>query len=156
MNKREQAQRARQMLDRRLEQLRPVSEFTPPASGWIRAIRDALGMTVADLGRRMGVSGSTVSEIEANERDGGVRLSTLRRTADAMDCVLVYALVPKESLEHIVTQRAERVLRGVHRQAEQTMRLEDQESVPSQLSRKRQLEEIILSRHLWSDERTEG
>jgi len=156
VNKREQAQRARQMLDSRLGRLPAVSEFTPPASGWIRAIRDALGMTVADLGRRMGVSGSTVSEIEANERDGGVRLSTLRRAADAMDCVLVYTLVPRESLEHIVTQRAELVLSGVYRQAEQTMRLEDQDSVPSQLSRKRQLEGIMLSRHLWSDERAEG
>ncbi len=143
------------MLDRRLEQLPAVSEFTPPTSGWVRTIRDALGMSAADLGRRMGVSGSSVSEIEANERDGGVRLSTLKRAATAMDCVLVYALVPRESLEHTVTRRAEQVLREVQRHAEHTMRLEDQESGYSQLARQRQLDEIILSRNLWSGDWTD-
>jgi predicted DNA-binding mobile mystery protein A len=156
VNKREQAQRARQILDRRLGQLPPVSEFEPPASGWVRAIRDALGMSVTELGQRMGVRGATVSEIEANERTGGVRLSTLRRAADAMDCTLVYALVPRASLERTVAERAELVLSAVQQHAEHTMRLEDQESATSQQTRDRQLEGIIMSRHLWSDEWVDG
>jgi predicted DNA-binding mobile mystery protein A len=155
VNKREQSKRARQMLDGRLGQLPPASDFGPPPSGWIRAIRDALGMSVVELGRRMGVRGSTVSEIEANERDGGIRLSTLRRAAAAMDCEVVYALVPRVSLEQTVADRAERVLHEVWQQTEHTMRLEDQESVPSQASRQRQLDEIIMSRRLWSDDWTE-
>jgi len=150
VNKTDQARRARQVLDQRLNQLPPVSAFAPPHAGWIRAIRDALGMSVAELGHRMGVAGATVSEIEANEREGGIRLSTLRRAAEAMDCTLVYALVPKVSLDRTVSARAEQILNELQRHAEQTMRLEAQESEPSELSRQRQLDEILRSRNLWA------
>jgi predicted DNA-binding mobile mystery protein A len=150
VNKREQASRARHMLDTRLRELPSVEQFAPPRAGWIRAIRDALGMSAADLGRRMGVTGATVGEIEANERDGGIRLSTLRRAAEAMDCTVVYALVPRESLESTVRQRAEQILDEQHRHVDQTMRLEAQESKPSRMSRQRQLDEVLRSRNLWS------
>jgi len=150
VNKREQARRARQMLDQRLLQLPPVSEFAPPHAGWIRAIRDALGMSVAELGARMGVTGASVSQIEENEREGGIRLSTLRRYAEALDCTLVYALVPRESLDRIVSTRAEQILKDLQRNAGQTMRLEAQEAESSALARQRQLDEIIRSRNLWA------
>lgn len=150
MNRSDQASRARQMLDKRLKELPPPSAFAPPRAGWIRAIRDALGLSAAQLGRRMGVSGATASEIEANEREGGVRLSTLRRAAEAMDCTLVYALVPRDTLERTVAGRAEHILAYLQRHTDQTMRLEDQESGWSESSRQRQLDEIVRSRNLWS------
>jgi predicted DNA-binding mobile mystery protein A len=96
------------------------------------------------------VSGATVGEIESNEREGGIRLSTLRRAAEALDCTLVYALVPRESLQHTVQHRAEQILDEHQRHAAQTMRLEAQESELSEQSRKRQLDEIVRSRHLWA------
>jgi predicted DNA-binding mobile mystery protein A len=98
----------------------------------------------------MGVSGATVGQMEANERDGGVRLSTLRRAAEAMDCTLVYAFVPKGSLEGIVRHRAEEILSELQQHADQTMRLEEQQAEWSESARQRQLEEIIRSRNLWS------
>lgn len=150
MDKYEQAVRARRMLDRRLGELPPASAFTPPRAGWIRAIRDALGLSARELGRRMGVSGATVGEMERNERDGGVRLSTLRRAAEAMDCTLVYAFVPRASLEGIVRRRAEEILNELQQHVDQTMRLEEQEAEWSESARQRQLEEIIRSRNLWS------
>lgn len=151
MNKSDRADRARQMLDKRFKELPPPSAFTPPRAGWIRAIRDALGLSVAQLGRRMGVSGATVSELEANEREGGIRLSTLRRAAAAMDCTLVYALVPRDTLEQTVSRRAEYIWANLQRHTDQTMRLEAQESEWSERSRQRQIDEIIRSRNLWSD-----
>ncbi|MBS3974944.1 MAG: mobile mystery protein A [Actinobacteria bacterium] len=150
MKRTEQARRARRMLDARLRRLPAASEFASPRAGWIRALRDALGMSAAELGRRMGVSGATVSEIEANEREGGVRLATLRRAAEAMDCTLVYALVPRESLEQTVRSRAEQILLEQEWYVHQTMRLEDQEPDESSTSRERHLEEIANSRHLWT------
>lgn len=150
MNRSSQASRARQMLDKRLNELPPPSTFAPPRAGWIRAVRDALGMSAAQLGRRMGVSGATVSQIEANEREGGVRMSTLRRAAEAMDCTLVYALVPRDSLERTVERRAEQIWMELQRHTDQTMRLEEQESGWSEAARDRQLEEIVRSRGLWS------
>lgn len=150
MKRSEQASRAREVLDRRLGQLPAVTQFAPPRAGWIRAIRDALGMSAAELGRRMGISGATVGELEANEREGGIRLSTLGRAAEAMDCTLVYAFVPRDSLQQTVLRRAEEILSEHERHAEQTMRLEAQESQSSWASRQRQLDEIIQSRNLWA------
>jgi predicted DNA-binding mobile mystery protein A len=155
VNKYDQASRARQMLDSRLGQLPAAAQFAPPRAGWIRAIRDALGMTAAELGRRMGVSGATVGDIESNEREGGIRLATLRRAAEALDCTLVYALVPREGLELTVQHRAEQILVEHTRHAAQTMRLEAQESEMSDQARKRQLDEIARSRHLWAHESDE-
>jgi predicted DNA-binding mobile mystery protein A len=99
----------------------------------------------------MGVSGATVSEIEANERGGGIRLSTLRRAAEAMDCTLVYALVPRDTLERTVTRRAEEIWTELQRRTDQTMRLEEQQAGWSDSSRQRQLDEIVRSRNLWSE-----
>lgn len=138
------------MLDNRLNELPPPSTFAPPRAGWIRAVRDALGMSAAELGRRMGVSGATVSEIEAREREGGIRLSTLRRAAAAMDCTVVYALVPRDTLERTVQRRAEQIWAGLQHHTDQTMRLEEQESGWSESARERQLDEIIRSRNFWS------
>lgn len=152
MNRKENAIQAREVLDRRLSQMPSTTQFTPPHAGWIRAIRDALGMSAAELGKRMGVSGATVSQLEANEREGGIRLETLRRAANAMNCDLVYAFVPRQSLEQTVRLRAEEVLREHERHADQTMRLEEQESAPSDRARQRQLEDIIRSRNLWAHE----
>jgi predicted DNA-binding mobile mystery protein A len=98
----------------------------------------------------MGVRGSTVSEMEAKEREGGIRLSTLRRAAAAMDCTVVYALVPRDTLERTVECRAEQIWAGLQHHTDQTMRLEEQESGWSESARERQLDEIIRSRNLWS------
>ena len=150
MNKSDRASQARHMLDKRFKELPPPSALAPPRAGWIRAIRDALGLSAAQLGRRMGVTGATVSELEANEREGGIRLSTLRRAAEAMDCTLVYALVPRDTLEQTVARRAQYIWAELQRQTNQTMRLEEQESEWSEASRQRHLDEIVRSRNLWS------
>ena len=77
-----------------------------------RLYRDALGMTAADLAARMGISGASVRAMEETEVSGGtLRLSTLRRAAEAMNCTLVYAFVPNERLEQTVVQQARWVLR---------------------------------------------
>ena len=121
-----------------------------PRLGWIRAIRDALGMTAAELAARMGISGSSVRAMEETEVTGGVRLSTLRRAAEAMDCTLVYAFIPNESLEHTVQQQA-RVVLGEHmRRSRQTMALEDQATEMTSSAVEAQLQVILDSGRLWS------
>ncbi len=64
--------------------------------GWMRAVRQAIGVPVVELGRRMGVAKGQVLRLEESEQRGHVRISTLRRAAEAMGCELVYALVPSE------------------------------------------------------------
>jgi predicted DNA-binding mobile mystery protein A len=119
--------RARSALDRRLAAWRPVAVAgARPHGGWIRAIRDALGMPAADLAERLGVAQSTVARLEASERAETIQLSTLRRAAAALECDLVYALVPRRPLEQSVSQRARALAVQQLGRIEHTMALEDQ------------------------------
>src|SRR6187402_1584857 len=97
---------ARKHLDRRLSGLKPVSDWARPPRGWIRAIRDAVGMTAEQLATRIGVSQPRVMAIEKAEARGSLTLQSLTRAAEALDCTLVYALVPNESLDVMVRKRA--------------------------------------------------
>jgi predicted DNA-binding mobile mystery protein A len=147
--------RAREVLDGRLTALGPATRYATPRLGWVRAIRDALGMTAAQLAARMGVTAPAVRSLEKNEIEGGARLSSLRRAAEAMDCTLVYAFIPNTSLQETVERQAAAVLGEQLSRVHQTMALEAQggERVPSSV--RAQLEALITSGRLWSADRGE-
>jgi predicted DNA-binding mobile mystery protein A len=119
---------ARRQLDRRLARIRELPDETlaRPAAGWVRALRDALGMTSQDLAARMGVSRVAVNKLESSERALTVQLDTLTRAADALGCDVVYALVPRTSLEEQVQRQAEAVARAELGPVATTMALEAQ------------------------------
>lgn len=97
---------ARHQLDKRLSSLPSADSFARPPRGWIRAIREALGMTTAQLGQRQGVSQPRAVAIEKAECTGSITLNSLERAAQALDCRLVYTLVPRKPLDELVTERA--------------------------------------------------
>lgn len=105
MRSRERAM-ARKQLDKRLQALRSLEGFARPPRGWVKAIREALGMTSAQLGKRLGVSQPRALAIEKAEVSGAITLDSLEQAAHALDCKLVYALVPRRSLEATIEQRA--------------------------------------------------
>ena len=117
---------ARRHLDPRLQRLRPLLAEPRPHRGWIRALRDSLGMSTAELATRMGIGQSAASDLERSELRETIKLETLRRAADALDCDVVYFLVPRTSLDEAVRtqarRKATRHLTGVAHH----MRLEDQ------------------------------
>ena len=117
---------ALEQLDATLAQFASLRNLQPPKKGWIRAIRDALGMSGRQLGQRMSVSKMWVGDMERLEVNGATSLKTLRRAAEAMDCVLVYALVPKSSLKETLLKQAKRKVRQDMARASHTMALEDQ------------------------------
>lgn len=117
---------ARKNLDRRLDVFRPADRLMPPGKGWIRAIRDAIGMTGMQLALRLGVKPQSVADMERSEATGTIRIDSLRRAAEALDCTLVYALVPNRSLESMVEQRARAIAREALSRVGHTMSLEDQ------------------------------
>ena len=142
-------------LDKRFTAFRPLARNSRPPKGWVRAVRDALGMTTAQLARRLGVSQPRIVELEQSEMSGSVTLHTLQRAAEALGCRLVYALVPERPLAEIVRERAEIVAERQAGAVEHTMRLENQ-AVQSKRARKelhRQLIENLLRRpaRLWDD-----
>lgn len=97
-----------------------------PRDGWVAAIRDALGVSTTELGRRMGINNSNVLRLERSERDGVIGLDTLRRAADALECDLVYALVPRRPLAEMVDEQARRRASALLQPVTHSMRLEDQ------------------------------
>ena len=118
---------ATEQLDRRLADLtRYATAAARPSRGWVRAIRDGLGMTATQLARRMGVSQPRISELERGEASGNITLQSLERAAEAMGCRVVYALVPVTPLTNQLTERASALAAARLASVEQTMRLEDQ------------------------------
>jgi predicted DNA-binding mobile mystery protein A len=113
-------------LDSRFAALRPLLKTQRPPKGWLRAVRDALGMTTKQLARRLGVSQPRIVELEQSEASGSVTLNTLQRAAEALGCRLVYGLVPEKPLADTVRERAELLARQRQAAVEHTMRLEDQ------------------------------
>jgi predicted DNA-binding mobile mystery protein A len=102
-----QSVRARRALDRRTHELQNLRNAAArPAGGWLRATREALSMSIADLAQRLGVSPSTVLRFEQSERAGRIQLDTLTRVAEQLGCDVVYALVPRRPLEAVVDDRA--------------------------------------------------
>ncbi len=123
-----------------------------PHRGWIRAVRDALGMSAAELGRRMNVGQSAVAEMERSEASDSIRLNTLRRAAVALECDLVYVLVPKTSLEGSVRAQARRRASAHIRNIAQHSQLENQAVAPEESDA--QIEDLVRAfvdhRGLWS------
>ncbi len=126
MNKAKLAAHSRSQLDRRFKQIGPLSRFSVPVRGWIKAIRAGLGMSSQQLAKRLGIKQPSVVALEQSEAKGTIELATLRRVAEALDCTLVYALVPNQPLETIVRDRARILLRRRRAPVEHSMMLEDQ------------------------------
>ncbi|HBE92001.1 MAG TPA: mobile mystery protein A [Gammaproteobacteria bacterium] len=117
---------ARRQLDKRLSALRDFNALSRPQKGWIKAVREALGMTTGQLGKRMGVSQPRVVAVEKAEMNDSITLDTLERAAQALDCRLMYALVPRKSLDEIVKDRATLLAKGRLASVSHTMGLEAQ------------------------------
>ncbi len=118
--------RARARLDGRLAKLSSLRTEPRPHRGWIRAIRDALGMSARELAARMGVSQQTIPDIEHSELRDTIKLDTLRRAADALDCDLVYFLIPRSSLDETIRAQARRKASDHLERVAHHSRLEDQ------------------------------
>lgn len=144
-------QRARRSLDEKLTIFQPVEQHQPPAKGWIRALRDSLGLSSAQLGKRLGVRSQSIDDLEKSEAGGGISLDSLRRVGQAMDCTLVYALVPNTSLEAMVQRRAETLANAAVLGVSHTMALEDQQvSAPLRQQMDDYIGDHISERDLWS------
>lgn len=77
-----------------------------PPIGWLAALRNALGMSGADVANRMGLSRSAVYQAERNEVEGAITLNQLQKLAEAMGGRLVYAIVPEGSVDDLIRAQA--------------------------------------------------
>jgi predicted DNA-binding mobile mystery protein A len=135
------AKQARTAFDARFSLLRKDSiTLSRPQGGWIQGIRSALGMSAKDLALRMQIDASTLSRLESSEVAGRANLESLNRAAEALNCDLVYAFVPREPLETSVSRQAQLVARLSLENTNHTMALESQ-ALPQAM-----LDEIVAQR----------
>jgi predicted DNA-binding mobile mystery protein A len=116
-----------QQLDRGLEPFRAAKAVARPPKGWLRTVREAIGASAGDLARSLGTSRQLPLQFEKWEAEDRITLKSLRRVADAMDCDLVYALVPRAgSMQGLIEARARAEATKRVRDVEHTMALEAQ------------------------------
>ena len=129
-------------LDETLGPYRKLVNVVVPKRGWVYAVREALGMSSRQLAKRAGVKASqSIEDMQNDEVSETIKLQTLRKLANALECDLVYALVPRESLEEIRRRRARVVASRLVKRVSHTMKLEDQ-------AVSRQIEENELNRRV--------
>jgi predicted DNA-binding mobile mystery protein A len=92
------------ILDSDLERLRSA-QVPVPEHGWLRTIREALGLSMAEVGRRLGLPRQGILALERREALGAVSLKTLREAAAAFDAELVYAIVPRRPLDRMLEEQ---------------------------------------------------
>lgn len=124
---------ARKALDNKIASLPSLQQMQRPHKGWIKAVKEALGMSSKQLAARLGVSPPRITALEKSEVDETVTLASLRRAAEALDCAFVYSFVPKGSFEEILQRRARRIAAEVIGKVDHTMRLEAQNLRADQL-----------------------
>lgn len=144
-------------IDARLNLVRDVvdSQF-PPRGGWLRTIRNALGMTADQVAKRLDVTPANVTSLEASEAKETISLKRLREVADVLESDLVYVLLPRRPLAQMREERARLVAGRILGRVSHMMSLEDQAVTTQELNRQQdELAEDLLeswSRELWDDE----
>ncbi|MCH2199069.1 MAG: mobile mystery protein A [Flavobacteriales bacterium] len=147
---------ARKTLDQKLSKLPSISEMSKPHKGWIKAVRESIGMTTSQLSKRLGVTQARVSVMEKAEVNESLTLASLKKAAEAMNCALVYHFVPHQTLEEMVQAKAKEKALRILRSVDQTMALEDQSSNKELLLE--ELEEITRRlieeriKEIWNEE----
>ena len=130
----------RQLLEKKLTSWLLVREDKRPPSGWVKAIRTALGLSTRQLAQRLQIQQPAVMNLEDREAKGKITLELLERAAKAMGCKLIYSIVPESpnsSLENIVNSRAKQLAADIVKCVEHSMRLEAQgsESIDAQIEK---------------------
>jgi predicted DNA-binding mobile mystery protein A len=144
----------RDQLDRSFVRLKTLSLKTPK-KGWLKEIRESLGMSMKDLAERLGTIKQRIERIEKDEVASKVTLETMKKTADAMNCDFVYFILPKNSLEEILKDQSLKAAEKILKQVGKTMALEAQST--SNISEKKMIEslaqEMLLKqdRKIWKE-----
>lgn len=116
-----------QHLNKNMKVVATIKKISPPPTGWIKAVRTALGMTLQQLGNKISITKQSVTDIEHREKEGSITLKTLREVANGLEMELVYGFVPKDgSLDALIDRKAKEVATQIVLRTSNTMKLEDQ------------------------------
>ncbi len=118
-----------QQLSSKMLAIAALQKVATPPTGWIKAIRSSLGMSLEQLGKKLSVTKQAVAAMEQREKEGSLTIKSLREVAKALDMQLVYGLVPNDgSLEALIERKAKALATEIVLRTSNTMKLEDQEN----------------------------
>ncbi|MBI3232762.1 MAG: mobile mystery protein A [Bacteroidetes bacterium] len=118
-----------QQLNDKMLGIAKLKKISIPPAGWIKAIRNTLGMSMQQLGNKLSISKQGVLEIEKREKDGSITIKSLKEIAKVLDMELVYGFVPKDgSLDALIDKKAKELATKIVLRTSNTMKLEDQKN----------------------------
>ncbi len=124
-----------EQIDRKILLLKSIEDLAIPSTGWIKAIRKSLGLSLRQLGNRMGITAQSVKEIEEREMYGTISLKVLKQFGNSLNMKLVYGFIPaRASLESMINERAMELAREIVQRTSISMKLEDQENEPARIN----------------------
>jgi len=116
-----------QQLNNKMWHFAMLKQVATPPTGWIKAIRTTLGMSMQQLGNKLNISKQAILDIEKREKDGFITIKSLKEIARALDMQLVYGFVPNDgSLDALIEKRATELATKIVLRTNNTMKLEDQ------------------------------
>ncbi len=116
-----------QQLNSKMQRFAALQQVATPPTGWIKAIRTAMGMSLQQLGNKLHISKQGVMDMEKREKEGSITIRSLREIARVMDMQLVYGFVPNDgSLDALIEKRATQLATQIVMRTANTMKLEDQ------------------------------
>ena len=125
-----------EQLERKLKGFSSAQKVPAPPTGWLKAVRVSLGMSLQQLANKLSITRQSVQEIELREKEGNITLKNLRETADALDMQLIYGFVPKDgSIENLIDRKARELATRIVSKTSHSMKLEDQENTKDRLKK---------------------
>ena len=116
-----------QQLNNKMSSFATLKQVAIPPTGWIKAIRTAIGMSMQQLGNKLTVSKQAILDMEKREKDGSITIKSLKEIARVLDMELVYGFVPKDgSLDALIDRKAKELATQIVLRTSTTMKLEDQ------------------------------
>ncbi|NEX14915.1 MAG: XRE family transcriptional regulator [Prosthecochloris sp.] len=116
-------------MSQKMKVLCPAGSIATPPTGWVKAVRTALGMSMEQLGKRLGVTKQSIHDVEQREKEGSVTIRSLSEIANALDMKLVYGFIPKDgTLDALIDRKARELAEKIVLRTAQNMRLEAQEN----------------------------
>jgi len=125
-----------EQLESKIKIFAPTTKIASPPTGWIKAIRLALGMSLQQLANKLSITKQSVRDMELREQSGSISLKSLREAARVLDMEFVYGFVPKDgSLDALIERKARDLALKIVSRTSHTMSLEDQKNSKKRLKK---------------------
>ncbi len=138
-----------QQLNNKMLAFNSLHKVAMPPTGWLKALRLALGMSSQQVAQKLSISRQGVQDMENREKDGSITIKALREVANALDMQMVYGFVPKDgSLEALIDRKAKALATQIVQRTSNSMKLEDQENSKERIEKAIEERAVIIKNEM--------